>query len=115
MNKDMQDVINKINRIPIFDIMNVKGYCVYIEGVIRTFVYAADIAREAGLITEHSYSKEFRTTSGTKNVSYTHDMIRWDRFNHYVNLSLDSFSRINPSIFLLYSYLYMLILIYHVN
>lgn len=25
-----QDMINKINRVPIFGIMNVKGYCVYI-------------------------------------------------------------------------------------
>lgn len=64
MNRDIQDMINKINRIPIFD-----------------------IGREAGLITEHSYSKEFRTTSGTKSQQYTHDMIRWNRFNNYVNMT----------------------------
>ena len=90
-----QDIIEKINRIPIFDIMNVKGYCVYIEGVIRTFVYAADIAREAGMTSQTSYNY-IGTTSGPK--TYEHEKIRWDRFNHYVNLSLDSFSRINPSI-----------------
>jgi len=27
-----------------------------------------------------------------------YEVIRWDRFNHYVNMSLESFSRINPSI-----------------
>ena len=67
MNKDIQDVINKINTIPIFDIMNVKGYCVYIEGVIRTFVYAADIAREAGLVQSKTYynrSRNLPSTSG---------------------------------------------------
>ena len=37
-------IIDKINRVPIFDIMNVKGYCVYIEGVLRTFVFAQGIA-----------------------------------------------------------------------
>ena len=90
-----QDMINKINKIPIFDIMNVKGYCVYIEGVIRTFVYAADIAREAGMTSQTSYNY-IGPTSGPK--TYEHEKIRWDRFNHYVNLSLESFSRINPSI-----------------
>ena len=74
--------------------MNVKGYCVYIEGVIRTFVYAADIAREAGLIQVNN--KSYASTSGRIETSY--DSIKWDRFNHYVNLSLESFSRINPSI-----------------
>ena len=29
---------------------------------------------------------------------YQQEEIRWDRFNHYVNLSLESFSRINPTI-----------------
>ena len=83
MNKDIQDVINKINTIPIFDIMNVKGYCVYIEGVIRTFVYAADIAREAGLIQVNN--KSYASTSGRIETSY--DSIKWDRFNNYMSMT----------------------------
>ena len=35
-------------------------------------------------------------TSGPK--TYEHTKIRWDRFNHYVNMSIESFKRINPSI-----------------
>ena len=91
MNKNMVD---KINRVPIFDIMNVKGYCVYIEGVLRTFVFAQDIAREAGLIQINN--KNYTSTSGRIETSYV--SLKWDRFNHYVNMSIESFKRINPSI-----------------
>ena len=94
MNRDIQDVINKINTIPIFDIMNVKGYCVYIEGVIRTFVYAADIAREAGLIQVNN--KSYASTSGRIETSY--DSIKWDRFNNYVNMSMPAIQQENPSL-----------------
>lgn len=98
MNKD---IINKINRIPIFDIMSVRGYCVYIDGVIRTFVFAADIAREAGLTRDKTYYNrplQLCPTSGAQNEYYIHNIIRWDRFNEYVNMSIESFKRINPSI-----------------
>ena len=87
-------IIDKINRVPIFDIMNVKGYCVYIEGVLRTFVFAQDIAREAGLIQINN--KNYTSTSGRIETSYV--SLKWDRFNHYVNMSIESFKRINPSI-----------------
>ena len=78
---------------PIFDIMNVKGYCVYIEGVIRTFVYAADIAREAGIVTETKGKETSYATSGI-----TYESIRWDRFNNYVNMSLPAIQQENPSL-----------------
>lgn len=93
MNKDMQDVINKINTIPIFDIMSVRGYCVYLEGVIRTFVYAADIAREAGIVTETKGKETSYATSGI-----TYESIRWDRFNNYVNMSLPAIQQENLSL-----------------
>ena len=84
MNKNMVD---KINRVPIFDIMNVKGYCVYIEGVLRTFVFAQVIQIN---------NKNYTSTSGRIETSYV--SLKWDRFNHYVNMSIESFKRINPSI-----------------
>lgn len=96
-----QEILEKINRVPIFDIMNVRGYCVCIDGVIRTFVFAADIAREAGLLRTKTYydrEKPMCPTSGAQPEYYIHDIIRWDKFNQYVNLSLESFTRINPPI-----------------
>ena len=89
-----QSIINGINTIPIFDVMSVRGYCVYIEGVLRTFVYAEDIAREAGLV--QTNNKTYASTSGRIDTSY--DSIKWKRFNEYVHLSIESFSRLNPDI-----------------
>ena len=95
-------LLNKINTIPIFDVMNVRGYCVYIEGVLRTFVYAEDIAREAGLIRNKTYynlpRQSTTPTSGGNQEYYQQEEIRWDRFNEYVHLSIESFSRLNPDI-----------------
>ena len=89
------NIIEGINTIPIFDVMNVRGYCVYIEGILRTFIYAEDIAREAGLVRERSKTVSAQMWA---EKTYTYEGIRWDRFNHYLNLSLPAIERKCPEI-----------------
>jgi hypothetical protein len=89
-------LLNKINTIPIFDVMNIRGYCVYIEGVLRTFVFAEDIAREAGLTRINK--KTYAPTSVRADEEYEYETTLWQRFNEYVHLSIESFSRLNPDI-----------------
>ena len=43
------DIIEGINRINLLGVLNVRGYCVIIEGKLLTYVMAADIAVGAGL------------------------------------------------------------------
>lgn len=101
-------ILNKINQIPIFDVMQVKGYCVNIEGILRTFVFAEDIAREAGLVYEANKNyirKKIIATSGDKNIipqlpvipSMNHE-IRWNRFNEYINMVMPIIQQENPSL-----------------
>ena len=58
-------IIEGNGQVPIFDIMNVKGYCITYGGRRLTFVFAADIAREGGLVFEDNQS--YVPTSGRKN------------------------------------------------
>ena len=50
-------------------------------------VYAADIAREAGIVTETKGKETSYVTSGI-----TYESIRWDRFNNYVNIDPDYYA-----------------------
>lgn len=77
--------------------MSVRGYCVYIEGVLRTFVYAEDIAREAG-ITRMTKGRYFYDDSYPTDGITEYAVIRWDRFNKYVNLSFPAIERRCPEI-----------------
>lgn len=90
-----QILLDNMNTIPIFNVLNVRGYCVYIDGILRTFIFAEDIAREAGIITPSTYSK-IGVNGDTK--IYEKTAIRWDRFNHYINLSLPSIESRCPEI-----------------
>ena len=91
------NIINQINNIPIFNIQNVRGYCIIYENNIKTFVYAEDIAREGGLVSKSKGRYAGCATSCTTDVPI-YDSIRWDYFNDYVNDVIDSFKRINPEV-----------------
>lgn len=87
--------INDIDQINIFDIINVRGYCVWINGVLRTFVRTEDIARESGLTKENTKSY----TSNNGHVEeYRYETIRWDRFESYMNDAINMLKSINPDI-----------------
>lgn len=103
-----QTTLDNMNTIPIFNVLNVRGYCVYIDGILRTFIFAEDIAREAGLtkITTR-YDRPLAPRSGRQdsnvpisgsNEYYQQEDIRWQRFNEYVNLSLPSIESRCPEI-----------------
>ena len=85
-------LINEINEIPIFDVMDVKGYCIVYDSQIKTFVFAADIAREGGLIFDQEQTN--CATSGT----ITYKKIRWNRFNEYVNDSIEYYKKVAPDV-----------------
>ena len=94
-------IIEEINNIPIFDVMNVKGYCIVYDTQIKTFVFAADIAREGGLSRIKTYldrPRDMPPTSGGQPEYYELYEIRWDRFNQYIEESIETYRRINPEV-----------------
>jgi len=94
-----QTTLDNMNTIPIFNVLNVRGYCVYIDGILRTFIFAEDIAREGGIITPSNSSVvDSSENYVTGDVNYKYYTIRWDRFNHYVNLSLPAIESRCPEI-----------------
>lgn len=90
-----KNILDNMNTIPIFNVLNVRGYCVYIEGILRTFVFAEDIAREAGISTSSNYST-FGVNGDAK--IYQKSSIRWDRFNKYIELALPAIESRCPEI-----------------
>lgn len=90
-----QTTLDNMNTIPIFNVLNVRGYCVYIDGILRTFIFAEDIAREAGMMRERSKTVSAHNWA---EKTYTYEGIRWDRFNHYVNISLPTIESRCPEI-----------------
>ena len=142
-NQWIPQVIDGNGQVPIFNIMNVRGYCIAYDGKILTFVFAADIAREGGLIQDVNVSRFCRNslnkvcaTSGTnlfqgnesqllsqenetdqnfrsqvienntesfahtcvrENV-YEYETIRWNRFNKYLNDTIEIAKQKNPEI-----------------
>ena len=71
-NQWIPQVIEGNGQVPIFNIMNVRGYCIAYDGKILTVVFAADIAREGGMIQDVNVSRFYRNslnkvcaTSGT--------------------------------------------------
>ena len=107
--QDEVKVIEGNGQIPIFDIMNVKGYCISYNGKILTFVFASDIAREGGLIYERLHyerpiqgdaTKLMYDTSvvHSKQGYYKQDEIKWSRFNKYLNDTIEIAKQKNPEI-----------------
>lgn len=97
----MFNVIDQINQIPIFNIMSVRGYCVNINGTLRTFVFAEDIAREGGLSRiKIDYRRPLNApdNSGAEQEYYQYETIRWKEFNKYVNDSMKAFENIAPDV-----------------
>ena len=128
-------IIEGNDQFPIFNIMNVKGYCIIYEGRRMAFVFAADIAREGGLIYEHHTPKirknfhdtsvvnpiqgvtaelipatsggnliqgdaveSMYDTSVVQNQYYTNEEILWQRFNKYLNDTIEIAKQKNPEI-----------------
>lgn len=84
----------QINTIPIFNIMNVRGYNVVIQNNIRTFLYSEDIAREAGLTRD---SKSGHPESWMPD-SKEYEIIRRSTFEKYLNEEFEKLKEINPSL-----------------
>lgn len=87
--------INDIDQISILNVMTVRGYCVWINGILRTFVCTEDIARESGLTKENT--KSYAPNNGRVG-EYSYETIRWDRFESYMNDAINMLKSLNSDI-----------------
>jgi len=90
-----QDMINKINRIPIFDIMNVKGYIQVINNRECIYVYATDIARGSGLVFQDNKDYIHKKITATSCSNFT-ETIRWQTVEKYFNEAIEDLKDFNP-------------------
>ena len=88
------DIIEGINRINLLGVLNVRGYCVIIEGKLLTYVMAADIAVGAGL----TKIDNSRTTIDVRTSAHIpYEAIQWNRVEEYFNQAIEELKAYNEA------------------
>lgn len=89
------EIIEGINRINLLGVLNVRGYCIIIEGRLITYVMAADVAVGAGL--NRINTKTTRQLVGAQESTYSYESIRWDTVEEYFNQAVEEIKEYNKT------------------
>jgi len=120
---DNRIIVSYFNDIPILNIMNVKGYCVNINGKMRTFLSAKDIAIGAGLDfvanSNYEHKKIIATSCNNSDINSEEKInatscinsdnnigIRWNTFNQYAYDAINNYSQYDNEITYIAQYPY---------
>lgn len=88
------EIIEGINRINLLGVLNVRGYCIIIEGRLITYVMAADVAVGAGLVEIKHNRVATNVDTGVDNPYQT---IIWNRVEDYFNQAVKEIEEYNKT------------------